>query len=97
MTGDERHELEERIRLSGVQKQDYLIKSVLQKRIVVVGNRLMFRKMDKLLFEIRCELQRISGGGCVSEGMLSSLRTTIELLESFESVESAYQESKQST
>lgn len=94
MTDDERHELEERVRLSGLQKQDYLIKSVLQKRIVVVGNRLMFRKMDELLSEIKNELSATQCTNGLNEGHLTSLRTTIELLESFESVESAYLASK---
>lgn len=96
MTDAERHELEERIRLSGMQKQDYLIKSVLHERIVVIGNRLMFRKMDNLLSEIKHELSLVRTACDLNEGLLSSLRTTMELLESFESVESAYQESKRS-
>lgn len=94
MTDAERHELEERIRLSGLQKQDYLIKSVLQRRIVVVGNRLMFRKMDELLSEIKKVLSATQCTNGLNEGHLASLRTTIELLESFESVESAYLASK---
>lgn len=94
MTDDERHELEERVRLSGLQKQDYLINSALQKRIVVVGNRLMFRKMDELLSEIKNELSSAHCASSLNEGHLASLRTTIELLESFESVESAYLVSK---
>lgn len=94
MTDAERHELEERIRLSGMRKQDYLIKSTLEKRIVVVGNRRMFKKMDELLSEIKKELSATQCINGLSEGHLASLRTTIELLESFESVESAYLASK---
>ena len=42
-----------------MQKQDYLIESVLHERIVVVGNRHMFRKMDNLLPEIKYELSLV--------------------------------------
>lgn len=89
MSDTEQRELEERIRLSGMQKQDFLIKSSLQQRIIVVGNRLMFRKMDELLSDIKDELVRIGSEDEIGDDLLSPLRTVLDLLDSFENIERA--------
>lgn len=59
MSDDKLQELEKRIALSGRQKQDYLIKSTLYQKSVVVGNQVQFEKLKQTLNEIAVELKRI--------------------------------------
>lgn len=79
MSDAEKGELDRRIALSGLQRQEYLIKCSLERPVVVVGNRSLFRKMDAELAGIRGELERISG----SEEALSRVRLVAEMLSSF--------------
>lgn len=89
MTDQEQHELEKRIALSGMQKQDYLIKSSLHQKVVVIGNRLLFQKMDVQLSDIKTALSRIQTTSEFEEKTLAPLRTILEMLESFVPVEKA--------
>lgn len=89
MTDQEQHELEKRIALSGMQKQDYLIKSSLHQKVVVIGNRLLFQKMDVQLSDIKTELSRIQTMSELEEKTLAPLKTVLEMLESFIPVEEA--------
>lgn len=82
MSDAEKGELDRRIALSGLQRQEYLIKCSLE-RPVVVGNRSLFRKMDAELAGIRGELERISGSEGAGEEALSRVRLVAEMLSSF--------------
>lgn len=72
-----------------MQKQDYLIKSSLHQKVVVIGNRLLFQKMDVQLSDIKTELSRIQTMSELEEKTLAPLRTVLEMLESFIPVEAA--------
>lgn len=74
-----------------MQKQDYLIKSSLHQKVVVIGNRLLFRRMESLLSDIKAELMRIQTASEVEEENLVPLRTVLEMLESFVPIEEASQ------
>jgi hypothetical protein len=80
MSDDELHELDKRVELSGRQKQDYLIKSVLHQKIVVIGNQVQFEKLRTQLDEIVSELRRIEHAEEVSENLLVPIRTAIEII-----------------
>lgn len=81
MSPEERKGLDERIYLSGLKKQDYMIRSVLHQRIVVVGNQRMFEKFVAELEKIRTELKRINENSEMKVDMLIPLRTICEILE----------------
>lgn len=83
MSDGERHELEKRIELSGLQKQDYLIRSVLHQKIVVIGNQIQFMKLNRQLDEIVTELRRIECAGAVHEELLAPIRTATEIINGF--------------
>jgi hypothetical protein len=71
----------ERVALSGHQRQDFLIKSVLYQEIIVIGNGALFKKLDSSLDGLVSELKRI--GGLTPEDALPLLRlkTIIEILD----------------
>lgn len=83
MSDDELHELEKRIALSGRQKQDYLIKSTLYQKSVVVGNQVQFEKLKQTLNEIAVELKRIEQAEDATIDLLSPIRTAVEIINSF--------------
>lgn len=84
MSDSELLELEKRVELSGRLKQDYLIKSVLYQKIVVIGNQVQFDKLRVQLDEILKELQRIIRVDDVAEDLLAPIRTAIEIINGFE-------------
>ena len=83
MSVDEVRELDKRIALSGRQKQEYLIKSVLHQKIVVIGNQVQFDKLKTQLDEIVSELRRIEHAEDVSENILAPIRTAAEIINGF--------------
>jgi uncharacterized protein (DUF1778 family) len=56
MSEDEWQELDKRVALSGRQKQDFLIKSILHQKIVVIGNQVQFERLKATLDNIAAEL-----------------------------------------
>jgi len=71
------------IELSGRMKQDYLIKSVLYQKIIVIGNQVQFAKLKALLDEIVAELRRIESAEKVSVNLLKPIRTAVEIINGF--------------
>lgn len=57
MSPEESNELDMRVKLSGLTKQDYLINRVLQRDIVVVGNPKVYVALKKKLEEVLIELK----------------------------------------
>lgn len=57
MSPEESNELDTRVKLSGLTKQDYLINRALQRDIVVVGNPKVYVALKKKLEEVLIELK----------------------------------------
>lgn len=83
MSDDELCELEKRVALSGRQKQEYLIKSALYQKIVVVGNQVQFEKLQVQLDEIVNELKRIERAEDITSDLLAPIRTAVEIINGF--------------
>ena len=64
------------VRLSGLTKQDYIIKRLQEKDVVVVGSPRVYKALKNELARVLNELQRIEGGGEVSRDLID----TIELI-----------------
>lgn len=61
MSPEESNELDMRVKLSGLTKQDYLINRALQRDIVVVGNPKVYVALKKKLEEVLIELKSLTG------------------------------------
>ena len=59
MSPEEAEQLDTRVSLSGLTKQDYLIQRVLEKEIIVTGNPRVFKALRDQLKNILNELRRI--------------------------------------
>jgi hypothetical protein len=62
--------IETMVRLSGLTKQDYIIRRLEEKEIIVVGNPRVYKALKKELEKVLDELQRIKGGEEVSKDLL---------------------------
>ena len=87
MSDDELLELNKRVELSGRLKQDFLIKSILHQKIVVIGNQIQSEKLKTTLDEIVAELRRIERAEDVEPELLAPIRTAVEIIEGFGSDE----------
>lgn len=76
MSKPESDDLNTRVRLSGLSKQDYIIKRLSEKEIVVVGNPRVHKALRNQMENIYSELKRISQ---INEAD-SDFLTTIQLV-----------------
>ena len=74
MSPEESEELNKRVRLSGLTKQEYLIKRSLEKEIVVVGNIRLYKALRDQMSEILEELKRIESGTSPDDELLDIIR-----------------------
>ena len=70
MSPEEAVLLDTNVRLSGLSKQEYLIKRVLQQSIVVQGNPRVYKALRNELAAVLDELRRIDAGSAVSDDLL---------------------------
>lgn len=83
MSPEEVDELDLRVKLCGLSKQDYLINAALNNKIEAIGNPLMMITFKKTLLEIEKELKRVDVLGELDQEVLVSIRTMREILEAF--------------
>lgn len=74
MSPQEDKQLEKAVALSGLTKQDYIIRRLQNKDIVVVGNPRVFKALRNQLAVVLEELQRIETGGQVDEELLETIQ-----------------------
>ena len=70
---EETEQLDVKVKLSGMTKQDYLINRVLQKEIVVQPNPRVYKALKNQLEAVLEELKRINNGG-VDDELLETIR-----------------------
>lgn len=73
---EEDEQLETAVRLSGLTKQDYIIRRLQCRDVVVQGNPRVHKALRNELAAVLGELQRIASGGTVDDELLG----TIELI-----------------
>lgn len=67
---EEDEQIETAVRLSGLTKQDYIVRRLQEKSVVVVGNPRVFKALCNELAKVISELQRIASGEPVSDDLL---------------------------
>ena len=81
VTPEEKKLLDNRIEISGMQRQDYFIKSCLYQKIITYGNIRTFDVMRKKVVEINKHLNLISKSEELNLEILESLRMILEMLD----------------
>jgi len=80
MTEIENELLNEKVKLSGRLKQDYLTEAALNHKVIFVGDRSVFNTMMGILKNIENELKRIEKASEINESDIYLLKTTIEMM-----------------
>lgn len=75
MSPQERDDLNVRVKMSGLTKQDYIIKRLSERDIVVQPNTRVYKALRNQMAEILVELRRIESGGNID----GDLRDIIEI------------------
>lgn len=77
---EEDKQIETYVRLSGLTKQDYIIRRLTHKDIVVQGNPRVFKALQNQLAEVLAELQRIEAGSEVNDELLDVIEMITDIL-----------------
>ena len=77
---EEDKQIETYVQLSGLTKQDYIIRRLTHKDIVVQGNPRVFKALRNQLAEVLSELQRIEAGGDVNDELLDLIEMIADIL-----------------
>jgi len=80
MSPEEAVELNVLARLSGLTKQDYLIKRVLDKDVVVNGNPRVFKALRNQLSSVLEELRRLESVSTENDELIDLIRYITEIL-----------------
>ena len=72
--------IETAVRLSGLTKQDYILRRLQEKEIVVQGNPRVYKALKDELRKVLEELQRIEAGESINEDLLEVITLLAETM-----------------
>lgn len=75
MSPEERDDLNVRVKLSGLTKQDYVIKRLLEREVIVIPSSRLYKAMREQMTKILSELKRIENGKNVDGDLLAVIET----------------------
>ena len=75
MSPEESCDLDTRVRLSGLTKQEYMVRRLLERDVVVQPNTRVFKALRNQMTEILTELRRIESGANVDDELLATIKT----------------------
>ena len=78
---EEDAQLETAVRLSGLTKQDYIIRRLQDREVVVQGNPRVYKALRNELAAVLLELRRIAPGGDASEELLDTINYIAAIME----------------
>lgn len=83
---EEREQIERYVQLSGLAKQDYITKRLINKEVVVQGNPRVYKALRNNLADILAELQRIENSGEVNDELLDLIKMIADILDGLKEV-----------
>lgn len=81
MSPEETEKLNAFVRLSGLSKQDYLIRRVLQQEVTVIGSSRVYKALREQMASTLAELKRIEAGQAVDDDLLDVIRMMTVILD----------------
>ena len=81
MSPEEAEKLNAFVRLSGLSKQDYLIRRVLQQEVTVIGPSRVYKALREQMASTLAELKRIEAGQAVDDDLLDVIRMITVILD----------------
>ena len=77
MSPEENADLDARVKLSGLTKQEYFIRRISEREIIVQGNPRVYKALRNHMAEILEELKRLNSAGDADDEFLSILRLVV--------------------
>ena len=74
MSPEEREDLDTRVKLSGLTKQEYMVRRLLERDVVVQPSSRIFKALRDQMTEILEELNRIESGANVDDELLATIK-----------------------
>ena len=81
MSPEEAEKLNTFVRLSGLSKQDYLIRRVLQQEVTVIGSSRVYKALREQMASTLAELKRIKAGQKIDDELLDVIRMMTVILD----------------
>lgn len=78
---EEDEQLETAVRLSGLTKQDYIIRRLQDRDVVVQGNPRVYKALRNELTAVLIELQRINAGEAINSELLNTINLIASTLD----------------
>ena len=78
MSPQERDDLSVRVKLSGLTKQDYIIKRLSERDVIVQPNTRVYKALRNQMAEILEELKRIENGADIDSDLLDIIQITAQ-------------------
>ena len=78
---EEDEQLETAVRLSGLTKQDYIIRRLQDRTVVVQGNPRVYKALRNELAAVLEQLQRIGSGDLVGEDLLDTIHMIAAIMD----------------
>ena len=78
---EEDAQIETAVRLTGITKQDYIIRRLLNRDVVVQGNPRVYKAMRDQLAAVLDELRRIEAGAGVSDELLDTINMIAAIMD----------------
>lgn len=89
MSPEEDKQLETYVKLSGLTKQDYIIRRLLEREVIIQGNPRVFKALREQLADVLNELRRIEAGTEMNQEMLEVIQMIAVILDGMKE-ETAY-------
>lgn len=77
---EEWEQIKRYVQLSGLTKQDYITRRLINKEVVVQGNPRVYKALCNNLADVLTELQRIENGGSVNDELLDLIKMIADIL-----------------
>ncbi len=74
MSPQERDDLNVRVKLSGLTKQDYIIKRLSEREVIVQPNTRVYKALRNQMADILTELKRINNGADIDSDLLDIIQ-----------------------
>ena len=78
MSPQERDDLNVRVKLSGLTKQDYIIKRLSERAVIVQPNTRVYKALRNQMADILTELRRIENSANIDSDLLDKIQITVQ-------------------
>ena len=77
---EEDAQIESAVRLSGLTKQDYIIRRLQDRDVMVIGNPRVYKALRNELAAVHAELKRIEAGNGVDDDLMDTIQMIADIM-----------------